>query len=140
MKSLSANKARAQVQLTNHRSQWLQMKSESLVSGSLIHISKRYKTKFNKNYNKILNWSTKNSNDFWDSIWDYCKVKGIKGKIKRIKSRKFYKNLFLSDYKLNFAENMIYGLLRIIVMLWGVVTQCPVNLQRVLVLKTIAPV
>tara|TARA_Y100001970_G_scaffold275489_1_gene376782 strand:- start:488 stop:2443 length:1956 start_codon:yes stop_codon:yes gene_type:complete len=71
------------------------------------YISKRYKTKFNKNYNKILNWSTKNSNDFWDSIWDYCKVKGIKGKIKRIKSKKFYKNLFLADYKLNFAENIL---------------------------------
>ena len=33
-------------------------------------IYKRHKINFNFDYNKILNWSIKNSPDFWDAIWD----------------------------------------------------------------------
>ena len=71
------------------------------------YISKKFSQKFNKNYNKILNWSIKNPSKFWESIWDYSRVKGIKGKINLKKSKTFYKNYFLSDYKLNFAENLL---------------------------------
>ena len=39
--------------------------------------------------------------------WDYSKVKGNKGSINLKKSKTFYKNYFLSDYKLNFAENLL---------------------------------
>ncbi|MDC1485753.1 acetoacetate--CoA ligase [Pelagibacteraceae bacterium] len=70
-------------------------------------ISKKYKINFNLNYKKILKWSIKNSPDFWDSIWDFCKVKGIKGKKKIVKSKIFYKNNFFPDHKLNFAENLL---------------------------------
>ena len=38
----------------------------------------KYKVKFGLNYNKILNWSIKNPDKFWDSIWDFCKVRGKK--------------------------------------------------------------
>ena len=44
----------------------------------------KYKIKFGLNYNRILNWSIKNPGNFWDSIWDFCKVKGNKGNIKII--------------------------------------------------------
>jgi acetoacetyl-CoA synthetase len=70
-------------------------------------ISKRYKINFNFDYQKILNWSIKNSPDFWDAVWDFCKIKGIKGKKKIIRSKIFYKNNFLPAYKLNFAENLL---------------------------------
>ena len=67
----------------------------------------KYKIKFSLNYNRILNWSIKNPGNFWDSIWDFCKVKGTKGNIKIIKSKTFYKNNFLPKNKLNFADNIL---------------------------------
>jgi len=67
----------------------------------------KYKIKFSLNYNRILNWSIKNPGNFWDSIWDFCKVKGTKGNIKIIRSKTFYKNNFLPKNKLNFADNIL---------------------------------
>ena len=58
-------------------------------------------------FQKILDWSIKNSSDFWDSFWDFTRIDGIKG-IKKIKrSKVFYKNLFLPGSKLNFANNLL---------------------------------
>ena len=70
-------------------------------------ISKKYNLNLNKNYQKILNWSIKNSPTFWDTVWDFCEVNGIKAKNKTIKSKIFYKNKFLPNYKLNFTENLL---------------------------------
>ena len=70
-------------------------------------ISKKYNLNFNLNYKKILNWSIKNSPIFWDNVWDFCKVNGLKSKNKIVKSKIFYKNKFLPKYKLNFAENLL---------------------------------
>ncbi len=70
-------------------------------------ISLKYNLKFKHNYQKILNWSIKNSAIFWDDVWDFCKINGIKSKNKIIKSKIFYKNKFLPNYKLNFAENLL---------------------------------
>jgi acetoacetyl-CoA synthetase len=70
-------------------------------------VSKSFKINFNRNYKKILTWSIKSSPDFWDAIWDFCKVNGIKGNKKIIKSKIFYKNSFLPNYKLIFAENLL---------------------------------
>ena len=70
-------------------------------------ISNKYNQKFDQNYRKILNWSIKNSDEFWSTIWDFCKVIGIKGKKKIKKSKIFYKNIFLPNSKLNFAENLL---------------------------------
>tara|TARA_B100000902_G_scaffold363712_1_gene383145 strand:- start:226 stop:2187 length:1962 start_codon:yes stop_codon:yes gene_type:complete len=71
-------------------------------------ISKKLNKKFNRNYNKILDWSIKNSPDFWNYFWDFSKIKGIKSKQKIKKSNKFYKNLFLPGSKLNFGENLLF--------------------------------
>ena len=71
-------------------------------------LNSKYKVKFGLDYNKILNWSIKNPGNFWDSIWDFCKVKGAKSKKKIKKSNIFYKNTFLPNSKLNFAENLLF--------------------------------
>ena len=70
-------------------------------------ISNRFKKKFNNNFEKIHNWTIKNSQNFWNSVWDYSKVKGIKGKDNKKKFSKFYKNTFLTNSKLNFTENLL---------------------------------
>ena len=71
------------------------------------YISKKYNKKFNQNYSKILKWSISNIGDFWDEIWNFCKIKGSKGKKKIIKSKVFYNNKFLHKSKLNFSENLL---------------------------------
>ena len=48
-------------------------------------IAEKSNKKFNNNYKNILNWSIKNPDIFWSTIWDFCKVKGFKGKKKNKK-------------------------------------------------------
>ena len=71
------------------------------------YISKKLKIKFNRNYKKILNWSIKNSPEFWSRFWDFSKIKGIKSNKNFRKSKTFYKNLFLPGSRLNFGENLL---------------------------------
>ncbi len=69
-------------------------------------ISSKYKFKPNKNFKKLLEWSINNPKDFWNSIWEFSKVKGLK-KNNIEKSSIFFKNKFLTNSKLNFAENLL---------------------------------
>ena len=71
------------------------------------YISNRFKKKFNNNYEKIHSWTIKNPQNFWNCLWDYAKVKGIKGLDNERKFSKFYKNTFLTNSKLNFTENLL---------------------------------
>ncbi len=71
------------------------------------YISKKLKIKFNRNYKKLLNWSIKNSPEFWSGFWDFSKIKGIKRNKNFRKSKIFYKNLFLPGSRLNFGENLL---------------------------------
>ncbi len=71
------------------------------------YISKKLKIKFNRNYKNLLNWSIKNSPEFWSRFWDFSKIKGTKSKKKFRKSKTFYKNIFLPGSKLNFGENLL---------------------------------
>ena len=59
------------------------------------YIYRKYSQKFNKNYNKILNWTIKNPEKFWESVWDYCNVKGNKGKVNLTDKPKLF------DYQFN---------------------------------------
>ena len=89
---------------------WRASKNQILNSNLMQYekfIKDKYNLNFKSNYDKIFNWSIKYKGNFWDSIWDFCKVKGLKGKNKIKNSKIFYKNLFLTDYKLNFAENIL---------------------------------
>ena len=71
------------------------------------YISKKLKIKFNRNYKKLLNWSIKNSPEFWSRFWDFSKIKGFKSNKNFRKSKTFYKNLFLPGSRLNFGENLL---------------------------------
>jgi len=51
------------------------------------YISKKFSKKFNNNYQKILDWSIKNSPEFWSAFWDFTKIKGRKSN-KKIKQSK----------------------------------------------------
>ena len=82
-------------------------KKKSLLSSYEQFISKKFKKNFNQNYENILKWSIKNPGNFWSSVWDFSEIKGFKSKIKIKKSKIFYKNIFLPNSKLNFAENLL---------------------------------
>ena len=41
-------------------------------------LSNNYKYRFSGNYKKLLKWSVKNPKEFWNSIWEYFEVVGIK--------------------------------------------------------------
>jgi len=71
------------------------------------YISNKFSKNFNNDYQKILDWSIKYSSEFWSSFWDFTKIKGIKSSKKIKQSKIFYKNLFLPNSKLNFAENLL---------------------------------
>ena len=70
-------------------------------------ISNKFNLKLSQNYKDIFNWSINNSGNFWSSIWDYCKIKGIKSNKELKISNIFYKNIFLPKSKLNFSENLL---------------------------------
>jgi len=82
-------------------------KKKSLLSNYEQFISKQFKKNFNQKYENILKWSIKNPGNFWSSIWDFSEIKGLKSKTKIKKSKIFYKNKFLPNSKLNFAENLL---------------------------------
>ncbi len=66
----------------------------------------KYKFKITQKYPKLLRWSINNQKKFWNSIWDFTKVKGLKREDYE-KSNIFFKNKFLKNSKLNFAENLL---------------------------------
>ena len=82
-------------------------KKNSILFSFENYISKKFNKNFSGNYQKILDWSIKNSPEFWSSFWDFAKIKGIKSDKKIRKSKIFYKNLFLPNSKLNFGENLL---------------------------------
>jgi len=71
------------------------------------YISKKFNKNFNNKFEKLLDWTIKNSPDFWSSFWDFSKIKGTKSSKTIKKSKIFYKNVFLPGSKLNFAENLL---------------------------------
>jgi acetoacetyl-CoA synthetase len=83
------------------------LKKNSLLADYEQFISKKFKKNFNQKYENILKWSIKDPGNFWSSIWDFSKIKGLKSKLKIKKSKIFYKNKFLPNSKLNFSENLL---------------------------------
>ena len=66
----------------------------------------KYKFKVTQKYSNLLKWSINNPKKFWSSIWDFAEVKGVKSQ-KYEKSNIFFKNKFLKNSTLNFAENLL---------------------------------
>ena len=85
----------------------LKQKKNSILFSFENYISKKFNKNFSGNYQKILDWSIRNSSEFWSSFWDFTQIKGIKSNQKIKKSKIFYKNLFLPNSKLNFGENLL---------------------------------
>jgi len=72
-----------------------------------VFLKKKYGLNYNNNYDKIWKWTIDNPGEFWKSVWEFSKIKGQLGKKVKNVSKIFYKNDFLSDSKLNFAENLL---------------------------------
>ena len=85
----------------------LKQKKNSILFSFENYISKTFNKNFSGDYQKILDWSIKNSPEFWSSFWDFTKIKGIKSNKKIRKSKIFYRNLFLPSSKLNFGKNLL---------------------------------
>ena len=85
----------------------LNQKKNSILFSFENFISKKFNKNFSGDYQKIFDWSIKNSPEFWSSFWDFTKIKGIKSDKKIKKSKIFYKNLFLPNSKLNFGKNLL---------------------------------
>tara|TARA_A100000164_G_scaffold325835_1_gene311146 strand:+ start:736 stop:2697 length:1962 start_codon:yes stop_codon:yes gene_type:complete len=85
----------------------LQIKRNSNLFAFEKYLSKKFSIKFNGNFKHLLNWSIKNSPEFWSTFWDFTNIKGKKGKKKIKRSKIFHKNLFLPGSKLNFGENLL---------------------------------
>ena len=85
----------------------LNQKKNSILFAFENYISKKFNKNFDGNYQKLLDWSIKYSPEFWSSFWDFSKIKGKKSSKKIKESKIFYKNLFLPNSKLNFAENLL---------------------------------
>ena len=70
-------------------------------------INKNFKVDVVADFNKLWKWSIENPKHFWNSIWDFTKIKGSKGNIVLKKSKIFYKNKFFPQAKLNYAQNIL---------------------------------
>ncbi len=70
-------------------------------------IKKNYNINSENDFNKIWQWSIDNPDIFWESIWDFTRVKGKKGNSLFKESNIFFKNRFFPDASLNYAENLL---------------------------------
>ena len=66
----------------------LNQKKNSNLSKFENYITKKFNKKFNGDFQKILDWSIKNSPEFWSSFWNFSKIKGKKGNKKITKSKR----------------------------------------------------
>ena len=82
------------------------LKNNSNLKKYEFFLKENYNLSIKNNFLKIHDWSVKNTALFWNSIWDYTKINGIKnGKCKIHKD--IYKSKFLYNSKLNFSENLL---------------------------------
>tara|TARA_B100000029_G_scaffold508484_1_gene595445 strand:+ start:609 stop:2573 length:1965 start_codon:yes stop_codon:yes gene_type:complete len=70
-------------------------------------LDKKNHLKYTRNFKELWEWSINNTETFWSEVWDFTKIKGVKGKKIIKKNKIFYKNIFFSDSKLNYAENLL---------------------------------
>ena len=83
-----------------------ELKNKSNLRSFQKFLKKKYNVKFNKNFSDIHKWSVKNSELFWNSIWDHSKVLGEKRNKCKF-NKQIFKSKFLVNSKLNFAENLL---------------------------------
>ena len=59
------------------------------------------------NYNSLHQWSVKNKELFWNSIWDFTKIKGVIKKPTIEDGINFINSKFFNNSKLNYTNNLI---------------------------------
>ena len=72
------------------------------------NLDKKKLLRYKKNFKYLWDWSIKNPETFWSEVWDFTKIKGIKGNKVLKKNRIFFKNIFFPNSKLNYAENLLF--------------------------------
>lgn len=58
-------------------------------------------------YSDLHRWSVDQSADFWTAVWDFCEIKGHRGKRALINGEQMLDAAFFPDATLNFAENLL---------------------------------
>ncbi len=61
-----------------------------------------------KDYTALHAWSIGERGAFWDAVWDYCGIRGDKGKVLLENSGQMPGASFFPDATINFAENMLW--------------------------------
>ena len=94
----------------NYKTLWSPSK-ETQKNSNLVEFINKYLSEFentkNMDFQSILSWSLQNPEKFWDYVWDYSKVIGIKGKILLKDKDKMPGAKFFPDSKINYAENIL---------------------------------
>ncbi len=60
-----------------------------------------------KNYHEMHQWSINNIPEFWDKVWDFCKVIGNKGDRILLNPQSVEYAIFFPEASLNFAQNLL---------------------------------
>jgi acetoacetyl-CoA synthetase len=58
-------------------------------------------------YDAFHTWSITERGAFWEAVWDYCGVKGVRGERALIHGDDMLEARFFPDARLNFAENLL---------------------------------
>ena len=66
-------------------------------NNQLQDFKKKMFNNLNNSYNSLHNWSIKNKEEFWSSIWDYTEIKGIKKKPILEKENEFIDSIFFKN-------------------------------------------
>jgi acetoacetyl-CoA synthetase len=80
--------------------------TESLVWQFITYVSKKYDQSINS-YPELYEWSLREKEKFWASVWDYCGVVGVKGEKILVDGNDIEKALWFPEARLNFAENLL---------------------------------
>ena len=71
------------------------------------HVNLNKKMKI-KNFDNLHKWSVEHRHDFWDEVWNFYEVIGIKGEKPYLKpDNNLPGTIFFPKGKLNYAENML---------------------------------
>ena len=70
-------------------------------------LKKKYKFDCKNNFDSLWKWSVKNVEKFWDSVWIFTKIKGVKKNPILKKNKIFNKNVFFPNSKINYAKNIL---------------------------------
>ena len=58
------------------------------------YLSNKKILKYSYNFKRLWKWSINNPEIFWSEVWNFTKIKGLKGKKIIKKNKIFYKNIF----------------------------------------------